>query len=86
MKGKKFDIQFTFNRLPVQMEHRACANIVKNRDMCHVLFPEENSLDLRGEMNYAVRLKKTFLTTLIITRIIAHLVRRRMHFFKVGTI
>lgn len=54
VSGKKFDIQFTFNRLPVQMEHRACERI--NRPaMRPVLFPQEESLDQRGEINKQVR-------------------------------
>ena len=54
MKRKKFDIQFTFNRLPVQMEHRACDRITRT-EMCHVLFPREDVLHQRGEMNKHVR-------------------------------
>ena len=55
--GQKYDIQFTFNRLPVQMEHRACEQItaVTRQEMCHVLFPQEQSLDQRGEINKTVR-------------------------------
>ena len=52
--GKKFDIQFTFNRLPVQMEHRACERI-DGPEMRPVLFPQEESLDQRGEINEQVR-------------------------------
>jgi len=57
VQGQKYDIQFTFNRLPVQMEHRACEQItaVTRREMRHVLFPEEHSLDQRGEINKTVR-------------------------------
>ena len=57
VKGQKYDIQFTFNRLPVQMEHRACEQItaVTRREMRHVLFPQEQSLDQRGEINKTVR-------------------------------
>ncbi|XP_022790553.1 putative helicase mov-10-B.1 [Stylophora pistillata] len=56
IKGKKFDIQFTFHRLPVQMEHRACERIasVNRQDMRHVLFPTVDSLDRRGEINKEV--------------------------------
>ena len=54
MKRKKFDIQFTFNRLPVQMEHRACDRITRT-EMRHVLFPREDVLHQRGEMNKHVR-------------------------------
>lgn len=54
VRGKKFDIQFTFNRLPVQMEHRACESITRP-EMRHVLFPREESLDQRGEINKQVR-------------------------------
>ena len=54
MKRKKFDIQFTFNRLPVQMEHRACDRITRT-EMRHVLFPREDVLHQRGEMNQQVR-------------------------------
>ena len=54
MKRKKFDIQFTFNRLPVQMEHRACDRITRT-EMRHVLFPREHVLHQRGEMNKQVR-------------------------------
>lgn len=55
--GQKYDIQFTFNRLPVQMEHRACERItaVTRQEMRHVLFPQEQSLDQRGEINKTVR-------------------------------
>lgn len=55
--GQKYDIQFTFNRLPVQMEHRACEQIaaVDRQEMCHVLFPQEQSLNQRGEINKTVR-------------------------------
>jgi len=57
VKGQKYDIQFTFNRLPVQMEHRACEQItaVTRQEMRHVLFPQEQSLDQRGEINKTVR-------------------------------
>ncbi len=57
VKGQKYDIQFTFNRLPVQMEHRACERItsVARQEMRHVLFPQEESLDRRGEINKTVR-------------------------------
>ena len=57
VKNKKFDIQFTFHRLPVQMEHRACERIasVNRQDMRHVLFPSEDSLDRRGEIHKEVR-------------------------------
>ncbi|XP_022790587.1 putative helicase mov-10-B.1 [Stylophora pistillata] len=57
VNGKKFDIQFTFNRLSVQMEHRACEQIasVNRQEMRHVLFPTEDSLDQRGEINKEVR-------------------------------
>ncbi|KAJ7370129.1 Helicase MOV-10 [Desmophyllum pertusum] len=57
VKGKLFDIQFTFNRLPVQMEHRACERItsVTRQEMGHVLFPQEECLDQRGEINKQVR-------------------------------
>ena len=57
VNGQKYDIQFTFNRLPVQMEHRACEQItgVTRQEMCHVLFPQEESLDQRGEINKTVR-------------------------------
>ena len=57
VKGQKYDIQFTFNRLPVQMEHRACEQITAatRQEMCHVLFPQEQSLDQRGELNKTVR-------------------------------
>ncbi|XP_073243084.1 putative helicase mov-10-B.1 isoform X2 [Porites lutea] len=50
MKRKKFDIQFTFNRLPVQMEHRACDRITRT-EMRHVLFPREDVIHQRAEMN-----------------------------------
>ena len=57
VKGKTFDIQFTFNRLSMQMEHRACERIasVDRLDMRHVLFPKAESLDQRGEINKQVR-------------------------------
>ena len=57
VQGQKYDIQFTFNRLPVQMEHRACEQItaVTRQEMRHVLFPQEQSLDQRGEINKTVR-------------------------------
>ena len=57
VKGKKFDIQFTFHRLAVQMEHRACERIasVNRQDMRHVLFPSEDCLDQKGEINKEVR-------------------------------
>ena len=57
LTGQKYDIQFTFNRLPVQMEHRACEQItaVSRQEMCHVLFPQEQSLDQRGEIDKTVR-------------------------------
>ena len=57
VKGKTFDIQFTFNRLSVQMEHRACERIasVDRLDMRHVLFPKAERLDQRGEINKQVR-------------------------------
>ena len=54
MKGKQFDIQFTFNRLPVQMGHRACDRITRT-EMRHVLFPQEGILHQRGEINKQVR-------------------------------
>ncbi|PFX17671.1 putative helicase MOV-10 [Stylophora pistillata] len=46
IKGKKFDIQFTFNRLTVQMEHRACERIASEckKDMREVLFPQQEIL------------------------------------------
>lgn len=73
MKRKKFDIQFTFNRLPVQMEHRACDRITRT-EMHHVLFPREHVLRQRGEINKQVRsvhalkkIKKLLLVTLPIS-------------------
>ena len=57
VKGQKFDIQFTFNRLSVQMEHRACERItpVSREEMRHVLFPQEENCYQRGEINKTVR-------------------------------
>ena len=57
VKNKKFDIQFTFHRLAVQMEHRASERIasVNRQDMRHVLFPSEDCLDQKGEINKEVR-------------------------------
>ena len=56
MKGKKFDIQFTFNRLTVQMEHRACERIApeNRKEMRQVLFPQQESLVHRAEINKQV--------------------------------
>ena len=54
MNRKKFDIQFTFNRLSVQMEHRACDKITRT-EMRYVLFPREDVLHQRGEINKQVR-------------------------------
>ena len=56
MKGKKFDIQFTFNRLTVQMEHRACERIApeQRKEMRQVLFPQQESLVHRAEINKQV--------------------------------
>lgn len=56
IKGKKFDIQFTFNRLTVQMEHRACERIASERrkEMRQVLFPQQESLVRRAEINKRV--------------------------------
>lgn len=52
MKGKKFNIQFTFNRLSMQMEHRACESIasVNRPEMRHVLFPQTQSLPRKQEI------------------------------------
>ena len=52
VKGKKFHIQFTFNRLSVQMEHRACERIasVNRPEMRNVLFPQVESLTRREEI------------------------------------
>ena len=68
MKRKKFDIQFTFNRLPVQMEHRACDRITRT-EMRHVLFPREDVIHQRAEMNKHVgsvhshkKIKENFVT------------------------
>ena len=55
--GQKYDIQFTFNRLPVQMKHRACERItaVTRQEMRHVLFPQEQSPIQRGQINKTAR-------------------------------
>ena len=57
MRGKKFDIQFTYNRLTVKMEHRACERIasVTRKEMRQVLFPQQESLVQRGEIDSQVR-------------------------------
>ena len=65
VKGKKFDIQFTFNRLPVQMEHRACERIAVRAEMRPVLFPQEESLDQRGEINKEVRLVRVLVILIL---------------------
>ncbi|XP_068695788.1 putative helicase mov-10-B.1 [Montipora foliosa] len=57
VKGKKFDIQFTFTRLPIQMEHRACENIASlGSEMRPVLFPQEGDVEqletFNGQFRY----------------------------------
>ena len=70
VKGKKYDIQFTFNRLPVQMEHRACERIAVRAEMRPVLLPQEESLDQRGEINKQVRLVPVRETLLVLVLVI----------------
>ncbi|XP_078384845.1 putative helicase MOV-10 [Oculina patagonica] len=57
VKGKKFDIEFTYNRLTVKMEHRACERIapVTRPEMRQVLFPQQESLVQRGEVDRQIR-------------------------------
>ena len=43
IKNKKFDVQFTFNRLPIQMQHRACSQVVGKKDLQQVLFPDPDT-------------------------------------------
>ena len=53
VRGKKFDIQFTYNRLTVRIEHRACERTTP--EMRQVLFPQQESLVQRGEVNREIR-------------------------------
>jgi len=57
VRGKKFDIQFTYNRLTVKMEHRACERIasVTRPEMRQVLFPQQDSLVQRAQIDSQIR-------------------------------
>lgn len=50
-KGMKFDIDFTFNRLPIKLQHRAVKEAVKEaviNKMEPVLFPKKEKVGSRG--------------------------------------
>jgi len=57
VRGKTFDIQFTYNRLTVKMEHRACERIasVTRPEMRQVLFPQQDSLVQRDQIDSQIR-------------------------------
>lgn len=57
VRGKMFDIQFTYNRLTVKMEHRACERIasVTRPEMRQVLFPQQDSLLQRAQIDSQIR-------------------------------
>ena len=42
-KGMKFDIEFTFNRLPIKLQHRA-VQAAKDNGMEKMLFPKTEAI------------------------------------------
>lgn len=53
--GMKFDVEFTFNRLPVKLEHRACEKLASRRDMEDVLFPKHSCICTKEELPAEVK-------------------------------
>ena len=47
IKGMKFDVRFTFNRLPVQLMHRAI-ELAEEHSLDDILFPTPSIIGSQG--------------------------------------